>query len=62
MEELIKNLADKVGISEEQATKVVEFLREHMDELPQMLNADSDMFKSMSEKLQGFIGDTDEKT
>ncbi|MDQ2985234.1 MAG: hypothetical protein M3R13_00765 [Armatimonadota bacterium] len=62
MEELIKNLADRVGISEEQAAKVVEFLREHMDELPQMLNADSDMFKSMSAKLQGFIGDTDEKS
>jgi hypothetical protein len=60
MEELIKQLADKVGIDEAQAQKVVEFLREHLDELPQMLNADSEFFKSMSDRARGFIGEGEE--
>jgi len=59
MEELIKNLAERVGISEEQASKVVDFLRENLDELPKMLGADSDMFQNLSDKLQGFLGGDD---
>jgi len=57
MEDLIKRMAERVGIDEAQAAKVVEFLREHLDELPAMLNADSDFFKSMSDRISGFLGD-----
>ena len=60
MENLVKQLAERVGISDEQAEKVVEFLREHLDDLPAMLNADSDFFKSMSDRVQGFLGQSDE--
>ncbi|MEO7453704.1 MAG: hypothetical protein ABIV13_02955 [Fimbriimonadales bacterium] len=61
MENFIKQMADRVGISEEQAGKVVEFLREHMDEIPQMLSADSDFFKSMSDRVKGFLGGSDDE-
>jgi hypothetical protein len=40
--------------------KVVEFLREHMDEIPQMLSADSAFSKSMSDRVRGFIGGADD--
>ena len=60
MEDFIKQMADRVGIDEQQAQKVVEFLREHLDELPTMLSADSDMFKSLSERFSGFLGGDDE--
>ena len=61
MEEFIKQLASKVGIDEDQAAKVVEFLREHLDELPQMLEADSDFFKAMSDRARGFIGESNDQ-
>ena len=60
MEDFIKQMADRVGIDEQQAQKVVEFLREHLDELPAMLSADSHMFKSLSERFSGFLGADDE--
>jgi hypothetical protein len=37
MEEFVAKMADKVGISEETAMKVVEFLKEHADEVPALL-------------------------
>jgi hypothetical protein len=61
MEDFIKKMADRVGIDEGQAMKVVEFLREHLDELPSMLSADSDFFKSMSDRVRGFLGPDEEE-
>ena len=60
MEDFIKQMADRVGIDEQQAQKVVEFLREHLDELPAMLSADSEMFQSLSDRFKGFLGGDDE--
>lgn len=34
MNELIQQLVSKVGLDEATATKVVEFLKEHADEIP----------------------------
>ena len=62
MEDFVKRMADRVGIDEEQAAKVVEFLREHLDELPAMLSADSDFFKSISDRVRGFLGGDEEKS
>ena len=62
MEDFVKRMADRVGIDEEQAAKVVEFLREHLDELPAMLSADSDFFRSISDRVRGFLGGDEEKS
>ena len=62
MEDFVKRMADRVGIDEEQAAKVVEFLREHLDELPAMLSADSDFFKSISDRVRAFLGGDEEKS
>jgi hypothetical protein len=60
MEDFVKQMADRVGIDEQQSQKVIEFLREHLDELPAMLSADSELFRSLSERFSGFLGGDDE--
>ena len=51
MEEFIQGLMEKVGISEEQANGVVEFLRENADKVPELLK-DS----GLASKLPGGLG------
>lgn len=55
MEEFIKAMAEKVGISEEQANSVVEFLKEHASQLPAMLG-NSEMLGGLGDKLKDFLG------
>lgn len=51
METLIAGLVEKVGLDAETAQKVVDFLKEHADELPQMLAS-----SGMADKLPGGLG------
>ncbi len=37
MEDLVEGLMQKVGLSKDQADKVVAFLKEHADEIPGLL-------------------------
>lgn len=37
MDQLISMISDKVGVDEATAKKVVEFIQEHMDEIPALL-------------------------
>lgn len=55
MEDFIKQMAERVGISEDQATQLMVFLREHASEMPQMLG-NSDMIDGIGDKLEGFMG------
>jgi hypothetical protein len=59
MEEMIQQfatqMAAKVGISEEQAKMVIDFLKEHADEVPKLLA--SDAAQSVKDKLPGGLGD-----
>jgi hypothetical protein len=52
MEEFVAKMAEKVGISEETAMKVVEFLKEHADEVPGLLAK-----SGLKDKLPDGIGD-----
>ncbi|MEM6995490.1 MAG: hypothetical protein AAF721_33580 [Myxococcota bacterium] len=47
-------MAAKVGISEEQATQVIEFLKENADKVPELLG--SDALASIKDKLPGGLG------
>ena len=51
METLIAGLVEKVGLDESTAQKVVEFLKEHASELPQMLAG-----SGLADKLPGGLG------
>lgn len=51
MEEFVEGLMAKVGISEEQAKGVIEFLRENADKVPALLK-DS----GLAAKLPGALG------
>ena len=55
MDELIKGLIEKTGISEEQAAKVIEFLKENAGNLPQLL-AGGDIKSAIADKLPGGLG------
>lgn len=55
MEDFIAKLTAKVGISEEQAKKVFEFLRENADQIPKWLG-NIEAVKDLKEKLPGGIG------
>ncbi len=39
MDDLIKGMVEKVGIDEATAMKVVDFLKEHADQLPALLSS-----------------------
>jgi hypothetical protein len=51
MDALIEGLINKVGLDKETAEKVVEFLKEHADELPGMLAK-----SGLKDKLPGGLG------
>jgi len=54
IEEFATNMAAKVGISEAQARAVIEFLKEHADEVPALLQ--SDAVAGLKSKLPGGLG------
>lgn len=56
MEELIKGLMTKVGLSKEQAEKVADFLEENASKVPEWLGK-SDALKKLGQKLPGPLGD-----
>ncbi|HEU5056141.1 MAG TPA: hypothetical protein VFU21_06435 [Kofleriaceae bacterium] len=56
MEELIKGLMTKVGLSKEQAEKVADFLEENASKIPEWLGK-SDTLKNLGKKLPGPLGD-----
>ncbi len=49
----IGQMAEKVGISEEQAKQVIEFLKDNADKVPELLG--SDALSGIKEKLGGFF-------
>ena len=51
MEDFIKGLVEKVGISEEQAAKVIDFLKENADKVPALLAS-----SGVKDKLPGGLG------
>lgn len=53
IEQFIAQMAEKVGISEEQAKQVIEFLKENSDKIPEILG--SDMVGDIKNKLGGFF-------
>lgn len=56
MEELIKGLMTKVGLSKEQAEKVASFLEDNASKVPEWLGK-SDTVKNLAKKLPGGLGD-----
>jgi hypothetical protein len=52
MEDMINQLVQKTGISQEQATKVVAFLKENAHRLPEWLGS-SDIGKALADKVPG---------
>ncbi len=55
MEEMISGLVAKAGLSEEQAHKVVEFLKENASKVPGWLGG-TDIGKGLADKLPGGLG------
>ena len=55
MEDFIANLVSKVGISEEQAKGVFEFLKDNADKVPEWLG-DSGLAEQVKDKLPGGLG------
>ena len=55
MDELIKGLVAKAGLSEEQAAKVIEFLKENASNLPAWLGS-GDIKGAIADKLPGGLG------
>lgn len=55
MEEMIQQLVQKVGLDEEKAAQVVEFLKENASKIPEWLGG-SDMLESLKDKLPGGLG------
>ncbi|MBO6939802.1 MAG: hypothetical protein JJ863_32825 [Deltaproteobacteria bacterium] len=56
MEEMITGLVKKVGISEDQAKQVIEFLKENAHKVPEWIGQ-NEMAKDLVDKLPGGIGD-----
>lgn len=56
MEDLIKGLMTKVGLSQEQAEKVANFLEENASKIPEWLG-NSETLKNLGKKLPGPLGD-----
>ena len=53
MDELIQGLVNKVGLSEDQSRKVVDFLKQNADKVPGWLGID---VKALAGKLPGGLG------
>lgn len=53
MDELVRGLVSKVGITEEQGKAVFKFLKENADKVPEWLGLD---VKSLAAKLPGGLG------
>ncbi len=53
MDELVKGLVSKAGLTEEQGKAVVKFLKENADKIPNWLGID---LKSLTDKLPGGLG------
>lgn len=57
IDEIVSTMAEKVGISQEQAQQVIEFLKEHADSLPSLLGSGGAM-GAVTDKLGDmFSGD-----
>jgi hypothetical protein len=57
MEQLLSMLKEKTGVSDEIAEKVVDFIKEHMAEIPQMLmSGGGDAAKNLLGDLAGGSG------
>lgn len=54
IEEFVTQMAEKVGISKEQAESVVEFLKENSSKVPELLS--SDAVSGLKDKLPGGLG------
>jgi len=54
MDEFIEQLAARVGISQEQAQQVVEFIKENSHKIPELLGEDT--LQSLKDKLPGGLG------
>lgn len=52
MEQFIEGLTEKVGLDREQAERVVNFVKEHLSEIPQWLGS-----SGILDKLPGGLGD-----
>ena len=52
MEEFINGLTEKVGLNRDQAQRVVEFVQEHLSDIPKWLGS-----SGLMDKLPGSIGD-----
>ncbi len=53
IEDFIAQMAEKVGISEEQAKQVIEFLKENADKVPELLGGD--VVDNIKDKLGGLF-------
>lgn len=53
IDEFIGQMAEKVGISEEQAKQVIDFLKENADKVPELLG--SDALEGIKDKLGGLF-------
>lgn len=54
IEEFVASMAAKVGISEEQAMQVIEFLKENADKVPELLGSDG--LDALKDKIPGGLG------
>ncbi len=55
MEDFVAKLVSKVGISEEQAKGVFEFLKDNAEKVPEWLS-ESDLVDQVKDKLPGGLG------
>lgn len=59
MEEFISNLSEKVGIDRATAEKVVDFIKDHLDDLPGLLGGAGGvggMLGGLADKAKGLLG------
>lgn len=55
MEEFLNGLKDKVGLSDEQATQVIEFIKDNADKITEFIPLD-DLKDKLADKLPGGLG------
>jgi hypothetical protein len=53
MDEMMQGLKAKAGLSDEQAQKAVQFLKENKSKVPQWLGDTGGKFKDMGKKIPG---------
>jgi len=56
LEEFINGLIEKTGISKEQATQVIEFIKDHASELPKLIG-ENQFLSGLADKLPEGIAD-----